>query len=420
MKLFTDLLFLIAYSLLAFSKGQIYSVFDCRGSESWEVDYSNRDEDMRVFQNWIYARQNLCNRELYLEPAPINGIGSSIQYAIKNLITAFELNKIYRPNGLIGRRGAPGKWLWTDDNPSRFNCTFEMPSVDCYFAPLSDCGFRKHPLAKQYRVELNSSREFLESAVQLLPIGPIDTCTMGRIMKKPLQWIHGQFTHYFLRYRHELAADIQARMNMVFPPDNDNTTNRDFATIAVHIRAGKSMTAVDGRVPTNITRYMRHVDQYTRELALMNKTVSTVFLCSSHQDENIISAESMQERFPRNFRYVVLPHATLEGEGEAENKLVDQEFRKRVNPNLREHVAEYFADMEIMVKADVYIGTVSSMYPLVVALRTVRYPERPRNHSGYLDIRMKRPKLFVEGSPLVFGVWHGITNGYFSEGGPSF
>ncbi len=117
---------------------------------------------------------------------------------------------------------------------------------------------------------------------------------------------------------------------------------------AVHIRGGLPDGA---RTTLDESIYMKYVDQIAAQAKLQNKPVKVVYLCSNTQELNIVSTEHMTKKYPRPFRYAVLPHIST-GPGESELAL------KKVNSTYdnRGLGIEFYADIEIFVKADYFIG----------------------------------------------------------------
>ena len=121
---------------------KMYSAFTCPG-HGWPVNNTNLVSRGHEFQHWLMAVQSDCARlSLYTEDAPHNGITSSINYAIKHFVTAHELGAIYRP------RGVHPQWEWAHSDPAK--CTLGIKGVDCFFQPLSLCGYESAVGAELY------------------------------------------------------------------------------------------------------------------------------------------------------------------------------------------------------------------------------------------------------------------------------
>jgi hypothetical protein len=74
------------------------------------------------------------------------------------------------------------------------------------------------------------------------------------------------------------------------------------------------------------------------------------------------------------------------------------------NVSMRDLNVEYFADVEIMTQADVFIGSLSNMYIHVAALRYARYPQRPDANTCFVN---HQGQLICEDNPnQKHGIWH--------------
>lgn len=377
---------------------RLYSAFDC-GGRQWELNYSKSSPDMEIFQNWIYAWQHSCGvRNVDVNPAQSWGIGRTLHLAVKNFVTAIEMNMIWRPTEQNAAR-VSGAFLWAEDNPS--NCTLGVRSIDCYFLPISTCGFPSH---NENNTHLASKLAFSNQAV--------DSCAMAQLSKKPLIWVHGQFFHYLSRLRPDIQVDVDEKKKQVF---GILGTSKDAfkATIGVHVRGGAPDT---DRKVANLSYYIDAVDTKAAEMAGEGRPVGLVYLCSDLPEENIISTESMNQRFPRPFKFVVLPHITL-GAGEAELNLRGM---LKNHPPKRDLFMEYMADVEILASVDFFIGTFSSVYPMVVALRVARGSPDMRFTSCFLQIQDDVPPLLCEGKNDTAFLWHHFFGGYNALGDSSF
>lgn len=250
-----------------------FSAYTCKGHDRWLVHYNDTEKSEQIFQDWLYYRQNDClNKTLEHSPAPVNGIGSSIQWSMRSLVLAIELGMIYRPNGKQVKPRVPGPWIWADENAQ--NCTLGIRTVDCYFKPLSICSFENHTdslssidIQKIQRGQLNGLQPKLS-----------DTCTIAKDLRKPIQWVHAQYTNYFLRYSEHMAASIDNRILQVFGRIRRNKNRHsDYnrSTIAVHVRGGDPYK-YDRRQIANISFYMEAVDYFVKKLQRLGRPVETV------------------------------------------------------------------------------------------------------------------------------------------------
>ena len=145
----------------------------------------------------------------------------------------------------------------------------------------------------------------------------IDTCTMARLSQKSLQWVHGQFFQYMTRLRDDMQTEVDARKTVVFNQLHNSSADPNIllsatphgvgaggtrnGTIGVHVRGGNPDS---NRKVANISYYIDAIDKKAAELEEQGRPVGLVYLCSDSPDENILSSDSMQQRFPRPFRFV--------------------------------------------------------------------------------------------------------------------
>ena len=116
--------------ILRLACSKMYSVFECRGHK-WNLTSNDNNESMQVFQDWLYAWQNGCQYHkiqlAHHERLNYGGMGCTLQYELKELITYVELNLIYRSNGV---------WQWAEHEEAK-NCLMGLGSIDCFFKPIS-------------------------------------------------------------------------------------------------------------------------------------------------------------------------------------------------------------------------------------------------------------------------------------------
>jgi len=414
------------------------SPFTCAAysGSAWPVDSSDNHHAQKAFQNWLSARQNdprLCGHrdKVYTN---INGfgtgIGSTYDQAIKLFFKYLELGIIYRPMDT---------WLWA----TGFNNTFGTHSIDCFSRPLSYCKLIPiEDLTKYYNSD--EADKFSKTA--------LDICSMAKHSKKPTVWAYGQVLHYMLRPGPLVAQYVSNRLKLVFASAhhtsqisdhlnstvdvgthdegfhaNNSTTEKNIGgivntvteieplavTIGVHMRGGKPW---DGRRILQLHELMEIVDARVADIEKTNESdqkdshgskrdsipirrlrVSQVFICSDTQASNVKSAEYMSASFPRNFSYVILPHLNYSVGTEAETA-VRHSLDDGKNISLLDIYSEYLADVEILVKSDVFIGMYSNVYIMVAALRAARHPERPPSYTSYIDQHVYPYKLTFEGS----------------------
>eukprot|EP01036_Dinobryon_divergens_P028199 gene28199-37102_t len=301
--------------------------------------------------------------------------------AINLFLLSSEIGLIYRPHD-------SKPYLFADTKNT--NCVANIRSIDCYFQPLSYCSTSlTAPILTQKQVKY----------ANLLP-SKIDTCTMGRLLKRPLSWLQAQVLEYIIRPSPKLEKDIFWREQAVF--SKINSTN--LSSISVQMRTGDGETIEGGR--TNIPslqKYMELIDYYADQLAASGRPVGVVYLASNAPHATYKSTEYMTSTYPRNFTYAAFPHTNF-GKYEVSTVLRDRlqnnaSFRANLETSstIYDLNVEYFSDIHIYAKTDIYIGCSSSVSDLVFLLRSVRLKDYNPNNTCILDLRTKE-------NPLICGV----------------
>ena len=274
-----SVLCLLIYSKLIYSKYQpifppfpAFSAFNCQ--DKWPVQYNDTTESERIFLDWLYYRQNDCgNIKHDISPAPVNGIGASLQWSIRSFVLAIEQGIVYRPNGKPTKPRIPGQWIWADENAN--NCTLGIRTVDCYFKPLSICNYENHTDS----ISSFDNQKFQRGKTNMFQPIIRDTCNIAKELRKPVQWIHAQYTNYFLRYSDDMNANINRKILQVFGRIRRNENRRNYSynksTIAVHVRGGDPYK-YDKRQIANISYYMDAVFYFAKKLQQLGRPVETV------------------------------------------------------------------------------------------------------------------------------------------------
>ena len=247
--------------------------------------------------------------------APINGIGSSINYAMKFFVTAIELGYIYRPNGEGPR------WVWAQTDPSL--CTKGIPAVDCFFEELSPCwndGANAAP-----------NPEYVKVIEELG--GQSDICGIAQRFQQSIQWVTSQYYAYLFRPKApEMVDFIQKKLKLLDPPPG--VAKSDWTTMSMHLRGGTHTKPTDHRIPLPLEHYIKVMDMYAARLEKQGRPLKAVYLTSDRSVENYISAEHMTKTYPRPFKYITLDHIDL-GFGEAEFQLKKEgnaHVKKKISP----------------------------------------------------------------------------------------
>jgi hypothetical protein len=374
------------------------SGYSCPG-EPWIIDNNDKDFIFNYFQQWLYKWQYDCNEKSNYEGLSVGmGIGSSILGSSNWFEFALEQGKFYRPNY---------EWEWADKNSS--TCTFSgIPSLDCYFKPLTQCGINNSYIDKE---SLNSNSIDLSLIPEMQNIKSIDSCIIAKNLKKSLQFIHGNIIHYIIRQNKDLEELINIKRNEIFKIKSNISSN---IIVGVHIRGGNPDS---GRIVLHISHYIRVIDDLNFALKLENKSIVAVYMCSDLPEYTFISVEYLTKTYPRSYKYLTIPP-----ERGSITRLKEQESEHFANNNPHEKrklATEFFMDIDILSNTDIFIGSQSNIYVLVSALRIARNINKINNfynHSCFLrsEHASKPPDLNCERSYQVTELWKHLSRGGYS------
>ena len=363
------------------------NAFSCQGS-SWSTENSTITTE--EFQEYLFATQNTCNRRVQVQPIGSAGIGATMKEAVNLFLLNSENGYIYRPHD-------SKPYLFADMN--KVNCVASIRSIDCYFEPLSYCATPLTP------------PELTQKQLQMYDLLPpkIDTCTMARLLKRPLSWLQAQVLEYIIRPGPKLAKDMFLREDFVF----SNINPRYRSSISVQMRTGDGETLSGGRsyIPS-LERYMEIIDFYADQLAASGRPVGTVYLASNAPHSTYKSTEFMRTSFPRNFTYAAFSHTNF-GKYDVFNVLLDSSrnnatFRANLESSstIYDLTVEYFSDINIYAQTDIYVGGTSSVSDLVFLLRSVRLKDYNPNNTCIVDLTTKEnPLICGMASPQARSYW---------------
>jgi len=190
----------------------------------------------------------------------------------------------------------------------------------------------------------------------------MNACALGRVLKKSVAWVAGQYLRYIIRPTKETQNIVDTLKSGVFDP-NRNRTNS--STVVIHLRGGH----VDwGRTVVPLHHYMEALKIKEKKLLNEGRPITTVYLVSVDNKESFHNVSYMNEHFPGNFEYKILPRFQLgDLKDEFENALkYNQNFSSMSRAPF---VYEFLADLQLMVEADCFIGSVSSIYLITTFLR---------------------------------------------------
>jgi len=225
------------------------------------------------------------------------------------------------------------------------------------------------------------------------PINP-DICRIGRTIKKSMSWVVGQYLSYIVRPRHDIQAMIHRRTRSIFR-DIDKSIQ---SSIAVHYRSGEPDF---NRRVVSLDVYMAAVKMKANELASMGRPVSVVYLASQDNNNNFHNSSYMQMRYGGNYTFKFLPPYAVSDDIDP-SKEVEIELREHPLVPRQPYVVEFLSDFQLMVKADVFIGSVSTIYMIAMLLRYAKHPTRSKGHTCLID---SQARLICEDNDLKYDIY---------------
>eukprot|EP00667_Euglena_gracilis_P010337 EG_transcript_10520 len=410
----------------------------CRHEPPWPVNLSTSAEAATVFHRWLYARQfdqRHCPTAFRPNLGFTHGLGSSVLESVRLMMKSLDEGVIYRPKG---------DWPWAARDATK--CHLRIMSIDCFSLPLSVCHAPRADVAAFTAPGFNFSRALAEFPLR----GSTHACKIAKALQKPTLWVLASLIRYHWRFppalqqqidekvrhalggRPEALVDLQAhtvrhpggpapnaaRADPTAAAWEGNASQWDVSkrtlSVALHVRSGQPD---GGRKPLDVGQYIRAVDRMGELLAPAGYNITHVYLCSNVPELALVSVDHVRAKHPRNYTYTMLPHVSF-GNKEAELVLKAKKHKQKVPP-ARAVFVEYVTDIEVMVKADIFIGTYSNLYTLTASLRGLHFPHRPPNHTCYLDSREDPPPMVCEGTPEGRKYWTGRRSELFSLGGGS-
>jgi len=380
--------------LVPFTQSYNWQIWNCKGQE-WEIDTipSNNAIISQKFQQWITSMQYTCSadKSIYTMMPTEGGFAHLMNQASNQLIASIEVNQIYRPSALF-------KW---SESPS--NCTFGKPMIDCFFEPISPC-FQKGVESPISTGKFASSYAALGwNVTDGMKFGKnMDTCRMGALSKKSLQWVHGQFFIYIMRLRKDIEIEVNELVDRIL--NQFNRKNESY--IGWNFRGGNPDAGRVGK--TNVTNCIKYIDDMAADIAKRSgKPVTLVYLASDHPSDNFQSADYMAKTFPRPWKYVELPRTILDA-GEVEFAL-----QKNTNGFTRRQMAvEYLADLRLFSISDGFVGALGNMFFVVTQIRAA-LESGYREHTCY--ILNHSYELVCERSAMMKLTLMNIRSGFYNN-----
>lgn len=376
-----------------------FSPFTCKGTPRWPLNLDDNEEMMARFQNMLRYYQNRCtpsfNKYEYSTEITRGGIGFTSAFSAINLLKAFELGHIYRPNGV---------WIWSDSN-----CFSKSSSIDCFNIPLSYCLLSPIPPSER----INKT-----DALKLIP-RPCDVCTLGLKSKKSILWVYGQLIHYQLRLPPAMEQKVLENVAKIFPVKRaashvdktkvrygeheihntsvvpiddvfkyhyplekgkiDPKTGLHCLTAAIQVRGGNPDIH---RKPLNGTEHLKILLEYNERLKHHNFAICEVYVGADHIEETIFYPKSFPKGNVGNFtipfhyqhgpfvfkslpRYISAP-------GEIEYQV--PAIKKSGNVTMQLLYQEFMEDVWLYTHSDILLASLSNLYRIAASLRQAYYP----------------------------------------------
>lgn len=370
---------LLFWSIFSIYSSFKYNLFNCRDYPPWEVDYnlSSIQQSHIIFQEWIYAWQHSswrCKNFGYEDWVSQYGIGNGVLRAAALMERSIEFGLIYRPM-------RPWKWA-----SNAVNCTYNQTSLDCYFQEFSSCGMNESQAVTRDARPMNLDDRYTKLGQLLLESNNHENnhtniCILAKTLKKSMAWVAGQYILYLLHPRDYIQMQIDRRIHGIF----DTVDRTRYSTITVHYRSGKP----DGyRKVFPLDFYMSIVKQKAAELALAGRPVAVVYLASQNNIQIFKSPEYLHEKYGGNYTYKFLyplsDNSTINA-----NEEIEIQFEYHPNIPKEPVVIEFFADLQMMVDADVFIGSLSCIYWVTMMLRYAKNPNLNKSHTCFIDRESK-------------------------------
>lgn len=281
------------------------------------------------------------------------------------------------------------------------NCTYNITSLDCYFQGLSSCSL--DPIKSTATDLMNQDDRETKFGKRLAVANP-DICTQAMAIKKPIAWVAGQYLSYIIRPRHDIQAEIYERIKGVLP--NINRKHESF--IAVHYRGGQPDF---NRKVIPLDSYMKAVHQKAELLAMEGRPVSVVYLASQDNVHLFMNTSFLKENYGGNFTYKFLPPLTSNVDP---SKEIELELRSHPDIPRKPYVVEFLADFQLMVKADVFIGSISTIYMIVMLLRYARHPGRRKDFTCLINTNSE---IVCEDDPRKYDIYYNFNYLILGNGG---
>jgi hypothetical protein len=384
------ILIIILLSLTYLIDGRI-NYFNCKDYQPWPVNVTSAAavaQARDMLQTWLFARQHsqwrcsMAGIDVY---SAQGGIGNGYLRAAAVMERAIRHGKIYRPTK---------SYYWASN---AVGCTYNKPYFDCYTKEFSGCGlvtpYMLHPPSI---VPLDQDDRTTELGKMLNTDGGVNVCMIAQALQKPTVWVAGQYLKYVMRLRDDIQQQVDQRVNGIF-----TDVKQPYSTITVHYRGG--IPDMDRKV-YSLDVYMEAVRLKAHELELQGRPVAVVNLASQDNERIFHNASYMHDRYGGKYDFKFLPALTS---GVDKSREIELELTAHPEVPRQPFVVEFIADLKLMVEADVYIGSLSSIYMLTMLLR---YANNPGLHKPFTCMINHREKLICEDDEFAMREIYNMTD----------
>lgn len=388
-------LFVVVILLGLFSRfyGDVHHYYVCKNYDPWPVDSNMLDPSTVTtndFQHWLLARQHsesICNSKgAVTELNDSGGMGMFLFMWIPDLFAkSFEEGKVFRPLHPVF------DWSDLDEN----YCTNHIRSVDCYFHSISNCTINTEFSTIDYQTtKVGKLLDHLEQ---------FDTCTLAMKLHKSLIWVVGQLIHYTIQMRKDIRGIVNKRVDDILYDKEQHFT------VGIHVRTGQ----LDyGRKVLSLESYM---DALEKKLTLIddivqNRQIMIYFACNDIKN-TIKTQEYLQEKFGEKYIYRFFYSMVVDVDMSKEIEY--QFYANYTGISRRQLMIEYLTDVHVLTQTDLFIGSESSNYGVISALKHALYAPRFDSNICYID---REEKLICEPNnsesiPHLLAHYKGMTGG---------
>lgn len=361
----------IRHENLSRELGEFRDYFHC-AADPWPVeeDAASMESSSKMIQEFLFAWHHNPARCARSQPKGYShsGIGSTYLLNMIKLAESLEFGSALIPTD---------NYFWAKNYD---NCTLNLPRLDCYTEEISNCGYT-YP--STVTPEPNNKNEFQTDLGKIIwptpPSNagtPIDVCVLGKVLKKSVAWVTGEYFKYLIRPTPYTQGILDSYKQDVFKNIKPGTS-----TVTIHLRGGNPDI---GRKVVSLDKYMAALNRKAEELANSGRPVSQVYLVSADNEGTFHNLSYVQERYPGPWEYKLLPRTShINGSNVEVELMLAYDF-----PELSRAPFwyEFMADMQLMFEADCYIGSFSTAYLVVTFMRyTKAHAHANQKYNCFID-----------------------------------